>query len=143
MNCITTEIYWRVVSRVNGRRLTFSARTRKRFQFDDQLRLNYAFDAMDPVWKDKSRENGLEKFNIATTVSGFTVTMLSEEMICRINCSEQLQSQYYVWHKPSSKKAQSKISTSKQFKLWFLRGDWEALTSSATGEQWLTEIAIL
>ena len=129
-----------MVSRVNGRRLTFSARTRARFQFDDQLRLNYGFDAMDPVWKDKSRGNGLEKFNFATTVSGFTVTMFSEEVICRNNCSEQLQSQYYVWHKPSSKNVQSKINISKQFKLWFLRKDWEALTSGATGEQWLKEI---
>ena len=31
----------------------------------------------------------------------------------------------------------SKITRSKQFKLWFLRSDWENQTSSATGEQWL------
>ena len=121
----------------------FPARTRERFQFDDQLRLNYAFDAMDPVWKEKTRENELEKCNYATTVSGFTVTTFSEQMICRINCSEQLQSQYYVWHKPSNKNVQSKINISKQFKLWFLRRDWETLTSSATGEQWLKDIAII
>ena len=130
-----------MVSRVlNGRRLTFPAITRKHFQYDDQLRLNYALDAMDPIWKVKSRANGLEKLKFATTVSGFTVTMFSEEMICRINCSEQLQSQYYVWHKPSRKSVLSKTNISEQFKLWFLRRDWEALTSNATGEQWLKEI---
>ena len=131
-----------MLSRVNGRRLTFPAKTRKRFKFDDQLRLNYALEAMDPVWKDKSRKNGLEKLKFATTVSGFTVTMFSEEMICRINCSEQLQSQCYVWHKPSSKNAQSKTNTSKQFNLWFLRRDWEALTNSSIGERWLKEISL-
>ena len=133
-------MYWRVMSRVNGRRREFLPITRERFHYDDQLRMNYAFEAMHPKWKDDSGENKLAKLKFATTASGFSVTMLSEEMICRITCTEILQSKCYVWHKPSSKSAESKTDTSEQFKLWFLRRDWANLTSNATGEQWLKEI---
>ena len=117
-----------------------SAKMRKRFQFDDQLRMNYAFEAMDPMWKDESGENKLAELKFGTTASGFSVTMLSEEMICRCNCTENLQSKYYVWHKQSSKNVESKTNTSEQFKLWFLRKDWESWTSSSIGDKWLKEI---
>ena len=113
--------------------------------YDDQVKLNYALAAMDPVWEVIStREKFLtnDKIQRGTTSSGFTVSLLSEDMICRKQCNAQLRSQYYVWHKLGKKRIESKTSNSEQIKLWFLRRDWENFkNTNATGEQWLKVIS--
>lgn len=77
------------------------------FVFDDQLRLNYALQAMDPDWEDTSREDAITHDNPkrGTTATGFTVTLLPEDIICRSNCSKELQSHYHVWHSYTQGKA--------------------------------------
>ena len=118
----------------------------KKLAYDDQMRLNYALKGMNPVWEDASGRTGtnLNKLTTLTarTAGGFTVTLLPAEVICRSQCNERLQSQYYVWHKLTRKNISSKTTNTGQAKLWYLRKDWEALShnSSASGVQWLKEI---
>ena len=125
---------------MNNKRLRCAEKTEHRFEFNDQLRLNCALEVMNPVWKYEWREKTFEKMKLATTASGFSVTMLPEKMMCRVHCSKHFQWKYYVWHKPSSKHVESKTNSSEQFKLWFLKSDWENQSSSANGEQWLKDI---
>ena len=116
------------------------------FVFDDQLRLNYALQVMDPIWEHLSREKTAthDILRRATTASGFTVTLLSEDVVCRNNCSEELRSQYYVWHTNTHEKASgNKTLNFKRAQLWFLQTDWENCDSSALGEEWLKEISNL
>ena len=123
-----------------------SKEMRKKLEYDDQVKLNYALKSMNPVWKAvPSRENvplSHDQIKRATTAGGFTVTLFSEDMVCRRNCTEQRLSQYYVWHKVSRKRIESKTNSSGQVKLWFLRKDWN-ITSNATGELWLQMISEL
>jgi hypothetical protein len=119
---------------------------RKSVAYDDQVRLNYALKQMNPVWEDASGRTGnaLNKKSTLTahTASRFTVTLLPAEIICRGQCNEKLQSQYYVWHKLTRKNISSKTTDSGKAKLWHLRKDWETtLNSSASGVQWLKEIS--
>ena len=116
---------------------------RKYLRFDDQVLLNYALLAMHPVWRESGpKHTADEKQNLkGTTSSGFTVTLFSEDTICRKSCNETLLSQYYIWHERSHKNIESKTSNTK---LWFLKVDWAYHnTSNATGEQWLKEISDL
>ena len=133
MNC--TENYWRAMSNINA--------THK-FSFDDQVRLNYALKRMNPVWEDSSGRTAPilnTKATLTAHASGFTVTLLPAEIICRSQCREQLQSHYYVWHKQGSKNVQRKTNTTGHASLWFLRKEWEICNSSASGVQWLEAIS--
>lgn len=123
-----------------------SMSTERKLAYDDQMRLNYALKQMNPVWEDASGRTGttLDKKSTLTahTASGFTVTLLPVENICRRQCNEKLQSQYYVWHKLIRKNISSKTTNTGKAKLWHLRKDWETtFNSSATGVQWLREIS--
>lgn len=137
-------MYWRSVSKTNIID-DVSKNIRRKMFFDDQVKLNYALAAMDPVWEDVSTREKFpssDKIKRGTTSSGFTVTLLSEDTICRKQCSAQLLSKYYVWHKLGKKRIESKTSNSEQIKLWFLRRDWENFNNTnATGEHWLKVIS--
>ena len=113
--------------------------------YDDQLRLNYALKQMNPVWEDSNGKTGIglnKKATLKARASGFTVILLPAEIICRAQCQERLQSQYYIWHKLTRKNIHSKTANTGQARLWYLRKDWEAFTnSSASEEQWLKEIS--
>ena len=118
----------------------------RKLTYDDQVLLNYGLLSMDPVWVDIVKESKDENSKLmrATTEAGFTVTLLSEEMICRRKCIMELQSCYYVWHKSGKKLKKNKEERSDAANLWFLRKDWTiSKNSNATGEQWLKEISVL
>ena len=122
-----------------------SVSTERRLAYDDQMRLNYALKQMNPVWEDASGGTGAgldKKLTLtARAASGFTLTLLSAEIICRAQCNKKLQSQYYVWHKLTRKNIQSKTSNAGQARLWYLRKDWKIFNSSHTGVQWLKGIS--
>lgn len=113
--------------------------------YDDQVRLNYALKQMSPIWEDSSGRTGTslnKRATLTAYASGFTVTLLPAEIICRAQCKEKLQSQYYVWHKLTSKNIHSKTANTGQARLWFLRKDWETFNNSGSnGVQWLKEIS--
>ena len=136
---LNTETFWRFVSKVSAEGSPIAPeKSARQLKFDDQVILNYALLTMEPVWSTD------EKCMRATTDVGFTVTLVSEEMICRRNCTMKLQSQYYVWHKPCKKNKTSKTARSDRANLWILRKDWTTRNSSnATGKQWLREISVL
>ena len=116
----------------------------KKAASDDQVRLNYALKIMNPVWRDSNGRTAPTlntKATLTAHASGFTVTLLPAEIICRSQCREQLQSHYYVWHKLTSKNIHSKTTNTGQARLWFLRKDWETCNSSASGVQWLEAIS--
>lgn len=144
MSCaliIFTEKFWTAVSRVNANAGNFSSIMKEKLAYDDQVKLNYGFQAMNPVWKDTKNMSSHNGLKTATTASGFTVTLFSEDVVCRRNCTEQLQSQYYVWHKLVNKRIQSKTNNSEKANLWLLRKDWATITTNTTGVQWLQEIS--
>ena len=118
--------------------------TKWKLAYDDQVRLNYALEQMNPVWEDASGRTGTglnKKETLIGHASGFTVTLLPAEIICRAQCNEKLQSQYYMWHKVIRKNIHSKTTKTGQARLWYLRKDWKMFNSSASGVQWLTEIS--
>ena len=130
-----TEKYWRTISSISKER---------KLAYDDQMRLNYALKQMNPVWEDASGRTGTglnKKETLTAHASGFTVTLLPAEIICRAQCNETLQSQYYVWHKLTRKNIQSKMTNTGQARLWYLRKDWETFNSSVSGVEWLKEIS--
>ena len=109
--------------------------------YDDQVRLNFALLAMDPDWGHTRHLNIHDHKKVATTPSGLKVTILSSKLVCRHDCSTELNSSsHYIWHAHGSGK-DGKIHKEDKAGLWFLRDDWESLNSTATGEQWLRAIS--
>ena len=108
--------------------------------YDDQVRLNFALLAMDPDWGHTRRLNIRDHKKVATTPSGFKVTVVPNKLACRQDCNSKLKSSYYIWHGYGTRKAK-KAAKAKTAGLWFLRDDWESLNCTATGEQWLRALS--
>lgn len=108
---------------------------------NDQARLNNAISSLQPDWGNVEAKSIMDNEWVATTPTGFKVTVLPAKYICRQQCSRKHRSEYYVWHK-GGLNSDGKMMNAKRGRLWFLRNDWENRTSnsSATGQQWLTEI---
>jgi hypothetical protein len=109
---------------------------------NDQIKLNYAISALHPDWGNTTSKSILTDEWTATTPSGFKVTVLPDKYICRQACSRKHRSEYYVWHKGGPTNSDWKMKYAQEGSSWFLRKDWETVTSnsSATGEEWLKEI---
>ena len=138
------EKYWRAMSRLsaNSTDYTLNEKMKERISYDDQVRLNYALLMLNPVWEKRTREKTQDKLKRATTASGFTVTLLLNSIVCRVKCEKELQSKYYLWHQHAGSK-DSKSKKADKADLWFLRRNWESITTTATREQWLKEISKL
>ena len=118
----------------------------RKLAYDDQVRLNYALKLLNPIWHGsdgKPVNSRNKKTTLTAHASGFTVTLLPAEVICRSECKEELQSHYYVWHKLTGRNLQSKTAKTGNARLWYLKKDWETLDSKASGVQWLKEISLL
>ena len=124
-----TEIFWNTMSSVLPRSM------------NDQARLNNALSILQPDWGNIKDKSIMQNEWVATTPVGFKVTVLPAKYICRQGCKQKHRSEYYVWHK-GGLNSDGKMKNAQRGRLWFLRKDWENITSnsSATGQQWLTEI---
>ena len=108
---------------------------------NDQARINFGLATLQPDWGNTDSKSIMKDEWVATTTTGFNVTVLPAKYICRQLCSGKHRSEYYVWHK-GGVNSDGKMKTAQRGRLWFLRHDWENRTtdSSATGEEWLREI---
>ena len=126
----------------NSTEFTLHRKLKEKIPYDDQARLNYALLTLNPVWKERRRESTQDKLKRATTASGFTVTLLLNSIVCRVKCEKELQSKYYLWHQHTGNQ-DNMSKKARRADLWFLRRNWESITTTATGEQWLREISNL
>ena len=132
---VNTEGFWATMSKDEP--------TKRQYMYDDQAKLNFALLAMHPDWGETRRLDIRRHEKIATTQSGFKVTILSAKHACRKDCSIKPKSSYYIWHGHSPPgSAAKKAKNENRAGLWFLRDDWESHSSTAlTGEQWLRSIS--
>ena len=134
-----TDILWQIV---NERDEEVTLIEPKFYAHDDQVRLNYALDAVNITWDGKST---------ATTeclgggANGVKATAMSHLQVCRLNtCKVENADRYYIWHKGGVKSRNSKIETSSEIGSWYLKEDWESITreTTAKGVEWLRKISV-
>lgn len=128
-----TEMFWDTISTIQPQSM------------NDQIKLNYAISAFHPDWGNTTSKSILTDEWTARTPSGFKVTVLPAKYICQHECNVTHRSEYYVWHKGGPTNSEGKMKHALEGSSWFLKKDWEAITSNslATGEKWLKEITAL
>ena len=107
---------------------------------DDQIRTNMALDNMGVQWK---QTNGDISYytGITSGSSSLTVTTLSQTLMCRRTCHQQLLTQYYVWHRRAHHNGVSKRMNMIANHVWLLNDNsHDSINTTATLKQWLLDI---
>ena len=111
---------------------------------DDQKRINFALKKSKLIWK--STKLTLLQENSGTTSSGLKVVVLPPVYICRVLCTQNSTTDYYVWHQPGGGHSASwKVKHDSISHVWFLRSNWKSTTMGKTqevnGREWLRAIS--
>ena len=117
--------------------------------FDDQVAINNALYKCGMKWSNASCNNSHVIGQCAESggdLSGFTVTILPTNMICR-KCYKKDKSGVYIWHKQSKKTGAAKRMAAVTTETWYLRSDdIDSLmmeTREVKGIEWIRAIANL
>ena len=67
------------------------------------------------------------------------VTTISQNQVCRFNCSLEIVDSVYIWHPRSKPQGHYKMVSAEEFDLVFLSEKWaeRGECDDAVGEQWL------
>ena len=84
---------------------------KRKYAWDDQVRLNYALKSMAIQWS--SNLNISFKESSGWGEHGMKVTVLPTSQVCRrkVSCKQKLQWLYYIWHGRGEKSGESKAKT--------------------------------
>lgn len=123
------ETFWNVVGKV------------KQHTFDDQVRLNYALNALKVRWFADQHCTSLANCDIVgVTLAGLNVSLVSQNAVCRQSCSMLLRDRYTVWHQHVTRDSTTKEEMARKNRVWFLRYDWKTFSDANTklrGQHWL------
>ena len=110
---------------------------------DDQRRINFALNHSELVWESTELTDLRE--NAGTTPSGLKVVVLPPVYICRVLCTLNNTTDYYIWHQlGGGHNASWKVEHNSISHVWFLQSSWKSTTMAQQGirgREWLRSIS--
>ena len=107
---------------------------------DDQVRINYILQESGIQWFVEKDCSDISHCTVTgSTKDGITVTLLSQDIICRQSCQKDYD--YYIWHGCASCSSSSKEAKAREG-VWLLHEDWKRIlhSSSTTGQSLIGEL---
>ena len=107
---------------------------------DNQVKINYILQESGIQWFVEKDCSDISHCTVTgSTKDGITVTLLSQDIICRQSC--QKDHDYYIWHRCASCSSSSKKAKARGG-VWLLHEDWKRTlhSSSATGQNLIGEL---
>lgn len=108
---------------------------------DDQVRINYILQESGIQWFVEKDCSDISHCTVTgSTKDGITVTLLSQDIICRQSC--QKDHDYYIWHGRAPRSSSSKEAKAREGGVWLLCEDWKRIlhSSSATGQNLINKL---
>lgn len=104
---------------------------------NDQKKLNIGLTMMNLHWDETATKDWKGR-----SPSGFSITILHYNHICRLMACRKGVKSYYIWHR-GGKSNEKKVANAKSNYVWFLRRDWLAVAqnSTAMGINWLRKMS--
>ena len=105
---------------------------------DDQKRINFALHRTKQYWD--SRERLWDQANMGSNEDGLKVAVLPPKYICRVSCTLNEGTKFFVWHQSGGgHSAAWKSKHNSKSHVWFLRSDFmkRVAPHDITGLEWL------
>lgn len=111
---------------------------------DDQGKLNYGLKALDIKWHNNNNCSHHNTTIYGKTSNNLQVSILPYNDVCRLDtCDVRLRSRYYFWHKGGHRSRKKKLHSARKGNTWFLRYQWNKISNSYVGKDWLKSIAYM